>query len=717
MYKVVDHSYISHMLSLYRQTTFALYCRASTDSGDGLAGDGLSGTSSVSRPGSAGCLGEGTIVTCEVSSSSIDPEELSLPADAEINSPRISPSAHMQVGSVTDNISRPNSLESFGEDKCEASSRTTDPEELFPHVDPKTNHSAYDIGVLASGEVQVTSVTDTDRYNYLTHEYQGEHFATYEVTKKGKKIPLTFQASWLKEFRWLAYSPSQRGGYCKYCVLFAKIKKGVMGILVKTPFRNFSKAKGKDGYLTTHDSNQFHHDAMLMGKSFLGTYSKPSTRIDNSLDRQCQELSKQNKHILSVIADTVKLCGMQGIPLRGHRDDSTADHMTNRGNFLAILEHAAKTDPVLNTHLEQGKKNQRYTSKTIQNEIIAIIADYLHDKIMAPLKRVPYYSIIADEVTDPHGNQEILSLCLRFFDITGIEPHIREAFINFVHLERATGQGVASAILGLITKHGLDVQYMRGQSYDGASAMAGNQRGAQALIREKNPLALYTHCSSHVLSLAIGKSCSVQALRNMIDIINEVYLFFHLSPKRQRFLELVLSVCAPESRVNKLKGLCKTRWTERHDCLETFHTLYEYIYTALHAMLESQEYPHIKEAGGDKEIWSWDASTRTKAEGLKSSLKTGSNILALVTLLYGLDPLQGLSAKLQKRDADVVAANKHINTAINDVQRQRANFDAVWDEWFQDAEAIAANIGSEIQLPRRSKHQRHRANTPAVTAR
>lgn len=650
-------------------------CRSSTDSGDGFTGEGLESTSSVSRPNSTESVGEGAEGTGDASSAS------------------------MQVSSDADS-SRPNSVDNIGEGT---------------HDDSPS--SAYDIGVLASGEKQVTSVSDSDKYKYLTHEHEWVDFATYEVMKKGKKIPLTFQASWLKEFRWLAYSPSQGGGYCKYCVLFAKIKKGVMGTLVKTPFRNFSKAKGKDGYLTTHDTSQFHHDAMLMGKSFMETYIKPSTRIDHSLDRQCQQLSEQNKHILSVIADTVKLCGMQGIPLRGHRDDSTADHTTNRGNFLAILEHTAKVDPILNTHLEQGKKNQRYTSKTIQNEIIATIAHYLREKIMAPLKKVPYYSIIADEVTDPHGNQEILSLCLRFIDITGTQSHIREAFINFVHLERATGQGVANAILGLITKLGLDVEYMRGQSYDGASAMAGNQRGAQALIREKNPLALYTHCSSHVLSLAIGKSCSVQALRNMIDIINDVYFFFHLSPKRQRFLELVLNVLAPENRVTKLKGLCKTRWTERHDCLETFHALYEYIYTTLHAILDSQEYPHIIEAGGDKEIWSWDASTRTKAEGLKSSLKSGSNILALVTLLYGLDPLQGLSAKLQKRDADVVAAHKHIDTAISDIQRQRANFDAVWGNWFQDAEAIATNIGSEIQLPRRSKHQRHRANTPADTAR
>ena len=63
---------------------------------------------------------------------------------------------------------------------------------------------------------------------------------------------------------------------------------------------------------------------------------------------------------------------------------------------------------------------------------------------------------------------------------------------------------------------------MRGQSYDGASAMFGDEKGAQALIKEKNPLALYTHCRSHILSLVIDMACKVQVLRNMVDLIEEV---------------------------------------------------------------------------------------------------------------------------------------------------------------------------------------------------
>ena len=45
-------------------------------------------------------------------------------------------------------------------------------------------------------------------------------------------------------------------------------------------------------------------------------------------------------------------CGKQGISLRGHRDDSTGDPSTNRGNFLAILEAFANRDSILKEHLD-----------------------------------------------------------------------------------------------------------------------------------------------------------------------------------------------------------------------------------------------------------------------------------------------------------------------------------------------------------------------------
>lgn len=54
------------------------------------------------------------------------------------------------------------------------------------------------------------------------------------------------------------------------------------------------------------------------------------------------------------------------------------------------------------------------------------------------------FTIIADEVTDSHANQEILSACLRFVDLAlPREPKIKECLIYMIYLERANAEAIA----------------------------------------------------------------------------------------------------------------------------------------------------------------------------------------------------------------------------------------------------------------------------------
>ena len=88
-------------------------------------------------------------------------------------------------------------------------------------------------------------------------------------------------------------------------------------------------------------------------------------------------------------------------------------------------------------------------------------------------------------------------------------------------------------------------------------------------------MALCTHYNSHVLNISVAAACRLTSVRNTIGTLNETFLFFHFLPKRQRFLGEVLKKCGTTSRKEKLKGLCKTRWVERHECYETSYELFE----------------------------------------------------------------------------------------------------------------------------------------------
>ena len=76
----------------------------------------------------------------------------------------------------------------------------------------------------------------------------------------------------------------------------------------------------------------------------------------------------------------------------------------------------------------------------------------------------------------------------------------------------------------------------------------------------------------------------------MIGVINEVYLFFNLFPKRQNYFEHILEAFDSQHSTTKIQGLCKTRWVERHTRFETFYDLYMFICSCFEAIVDPNVY-------------------------------------------------------------------------------------------------------------------------------
>lgn len=93
----------------------------------------------------------------------------------------------------------------------------------------------------------------------------------------------------------------------------------------------------------------------------------------------------------------------------------------------------------------------------------------------------------------------------------------------------------------------MEVKYLVDQGYDGAAAMSGRFNGVQAHIRNDHPMALYMHCTSHCLNLAISYSCNVADIRNSMGIMQSVCKFFGY-PKRQNILQEYIKNIVPESK-------------------------------------------------------------------------------------------------------------------------------------------------------------------------
>lgn len=93
--------------------------------------------------------------------------------------------------------------------------------------------------------------------------------------------------------------------------------------------------------------------------------------------------------------------------------------------------------PLLKKRLEQQPKNAKYTSKTIQNEILACLAGMVKEEIMQEVKESVQFSVIVDETKDVQKKEQ-MSLVLRYY-YNGL---IYESFLEFQEAEKLDAAAV-----------------------------------------------------------------------------------------------------------------------------------------------------------------------------------------------------------------------------------------------------------------------------------
>ena len=130
---------------------------------------------------------------------------------------------------------------------------------------------------------------------------------------------------------------------------------------------------------------------------------------------KAREITVARNKKLKSIAETIIFCGQQGLALRGHRDDltcqDTAPH-ANPGNFISLLHFRIKCgDIILDEHLRSCGRNATYTSKTIQDQMIAVCGEIIRSSILQEIRCPPLFSIMAHQATDV-SNKEQLALCI-----------------------------------------------------------------------------------------------------------------------------------------------------------------------------------------------------------------------------------------------------------------------------------------------------------------
>jgi hypothetical protein len=396
---------------------------------------------------------------------------------------------------------------------------------------------------------------------------------------------------------WIAYSLTKHYVYCHYCWLFGNVNaKQSAWVTGYTNWQHLWQAINK------HANCHNHLQATAAYCSYVSQHS-----VDAMLEKQISEGARRWKEVLTVQFGLIRIMASLGIAFRGS-SGNIGDYSC--GNYLTLIKFIATRDPILRDHLASEEKI-KYLSKTITNEQISILASQTREKILNDCKKAKFYTIIADSSTDiTHTDQ--LAILLRFVcvDYDNKTTEIREHFLEYAQITDASAKGIVRLLCStLFEKCKLEKQYLRGQSYDGASVMGGSEGGVQALLlRElgKDAFAPYVHCPPHQLNLILmhaAEKVAPIATLNLFSYTQAVYTFFAESNRRW---DLLLQKCSAVSKIGYmamrdtqlqtnetnekdtyesfscsnetegishcrtilLKSMCTTRWSARHKSTE-----------------------------------------------------------------------------------------------------------------------------------------------------
>ncbi|XP_021730790.1 zinc finger MYM-type protein 1-like [Chenopodium quinoa] len=235
---------------------------------------------------------------------------------------------------------------------------------------------------------------------------------------------------------------------------------------------------------------------------------------------------KQNRLRLKASIDVICLLTSQSCPLRGHNETNNSE---NQGNYLEFRKVLAAYNKDVSKVIQQAPYNAKYTTPSIQKEILHIISNKVRNYIRQEIGNSKFF-IIVDEAQD-ESKTEQLDHVLRF--VYKYET-IRERFFFtlIIRVFDTTAATLKRELCSVLARHNLSVENSQGQGYDGSSNMRGEWNGLQALFLSDCPYAYHVHCFAHCLQLAlVAASRDVRIIHQFFSNLTFIINFIVSSPK------------------------------------------------------------------------------------------------------------------------------------------------------------------------------------------
>ena len=126
---------------------------------------------------------------------------------------------------------------------------------------------------------------------------------------------------------------------------------------------------------------------------------------------------------------------------------------------------------------------------------------------------------------------------------------VHEEFLGLYEVPSIDSKTLVDMIKDILVRLNININKVRGQCYDGASAMRGHKSGVSTIISQIEPRALYTHCYGHSLNIAASDSLNKsKVMKEALQTTHEIVKLIKFSPRRDNIFRKIKEDMTPGSR-------------------------------------------------------------------------------------------------------------------------------------------------------------------------
>ncbi|XP_075067591.1 52 kDa repressor of the inhibitor of the protein kinase-like [Mixophyes fleayi] len=499
------------------------------------------------------------------------------------------------------------------------------------------NSNAADISLNAFAEAVLDSSTD---FHCQVDENASKVFDVDKPFQPSAELvppqcfgnrKLRFQSAWYTDFPWLHYSPNLKAVLCFTCGKAESM--GLLGssrrrdsVFTVVGFSNWKKAREKFG---SHQKSKSHEFA--------------TWKLMHALQNQKREaaLEQQRKVRQAIPALCLnKLIG--AVRFLIHRGHTFQNHESIEESLFELLKFLGQDSDMFKYWL---MTNQNFTSPEIQHEIIGLMSHEIIGFITKDVNQGSmYYSVIVDHIQNSELQQ--LSLCLRYLDS---DMHPQEEFIGFLDPIEETGTSPANHILELLDQHSLPIDLLRGIAFEVSSTSTLCYMESCALLKQKQPLAMFVHCGAPCGSYLTKDGCHASpVLQQALYSVNDLCKLFSKTPKFKFFFAEVMP-----SLISQTRFLCSSKWYVN---LAVINTVIQHYGVLIEGLRELQSHTGV---------------SGVRANVLLREFIEGSTLASLLIIRSVMESLNILNMNVEEQDRLMLSTLKKVRLVKEILMRVR----------------------------------------------